>query len=393
MEYFQACQLSTTGTVVTYEGEIVIKSLDNVSIRTHDKRPTPHVSGLITVTTHRVVWVDRTRRSAIAAHLASLPRIGPVEVKSTAFSAPRAILRFGQGVRIEFASATPGRDRDTFSQEVASAVARAEWERIAEVKRREEARKAKEGEFVRRRLGASGVQDKVAKRDAEHGQMISSGFGSLDHLRTQAEDLMKIANTFRTATAVASRGDEENELLSMMAEMGIDSPVTKESAGGNVRVYREQLARQMAEFLRKPTLDVGGIMTLTDAYCLVMRNRASTELVSPEDFRIACGYFSRLGLAIEVVQLESGVLALKLDASRDSSGAQALRKLAEERSSVTPIDMVRIRHVPIQRATSMLEDAENAGFLARDSTTDGLRFFPNLFDSFTSGAQQAVNQS
>lgn len=390
MEYFAACQLSSTGTVVTYEGEIVITSLENVSLRTHDKQATPHVSGLITVTTHRVVWMDRARRSAIAAHLASLPRAGAVEVKSSAFSTPRALLRFGQGVRIEFASQTPARDRDRFSQEVVNAVNRAEWVRIAEVKRREEAKKAQEGMYVRRRLGASGVQDKVVKRDAEHGQVITSGFGSLDHLRTQAEDLMKIASHFRTASANEQRGEDENELLSMMAEMGIDSPVTKESAGGNVRVYREQLARQMAEFLRTPILDLGGIMTLSDAYCLVMRNRASTELVSPEDFRIACGYFAGLGLAIEVVRLESGVLALKLDASRDSSGALALRKLAEERISVTPIDIVRIRHVPIQRASSMLEDAEKAGFLARDSTTDGLRFFPNVFDSFTSEATQMV---
>ena len=382
MEFFSPCQLSDTGTLVTSPGEIEHLSLENVSILTHDKRPTTFTSGLITITTHRVVWVDRARRSAVAAHLQHLPA-NAVETKASVFSTTRATLRFGLGVQILFLSRSRARDLEAFTQGVRNAVRNAEWVRIAMEKQREEVKKTQQGQYVSRRLGLVGVQDKVVKHNRDQERVISSGFGSLDHLRNEAADLMEVARHFRTANAKGQRGEEENELLSMMAEMGIESPVTKESTGGNVRTYREQLARQLAGFLRKPILDLGGIMTLTDAYCLVMRNRASTELVSPEDFRIACGFFKRLGLAIEEVRLESGVAALKLDASRDTSGAVALRELAEERRSVTPIDIVRIRHVPIQRATSMLEDAEKAGFLARDSTTEGLRFFPNLFDSFT----------
>lgn len=389
MEFFAPCQLSPTGTLVTFPGEIEHLSIAEVSLLTHDKRPTPHISGLVTVTTHRVVWLDRARRSAIAAHLQHLPS-NAVETKSSALTSSRATLRFGRGVQLRFLSRTRGRDVEAFSQQLLSAVRNAEWVRIAREKQREEETKKQREEFVSRRIGVRGVQDKVVKDNRERQQVINSGFGSLDHLRMQASDLMKVASHFRTAKATTPRGQEENELLSMMAEMGIESPVTKQSAGGNLRTYREQLARQLAGFLRKPILDLGGIMTLTDAYCLVMRNRASTELVSPEDFRIACSYFPHLALAIKEVRLESGVVALKLDASKDSSGARALRKLAEERRSVTPIDVVTIRHVPIQRATSMLEDAERAGFLARDSTTDGLRFFPNLFDSFTSQAAESV---
>lgn len=373
--------------VLTTEGEIVMTSMDNVSLQTHAHRPTPYTRGLVTVTTHRFVWTDRARKASISVPLVLLPQQNPIEQKS--FSS-RMLLHLGPGIYLH-SSSSSSKEREQFVTELTNAVLRREWDRIAEAKRLQEEKKAREGEYVRRRLGASGVADKITKRDHETGYSIATGFFSLDQLRSQAEALMQIAHTFKTATTKAERGTEENELLIMMAEMGIDSPVTKESVGGNVKVYREQLARQMADFLRQPILDLGGIMTLSDAYCLVVRNRATTELVSPEDFRIACGYFGRLGLTIEVVSLESGVLALSLDASRDDSGARALRALAEERNSITPIDVVRIRHVPIQRARSMLEDAERAGFLASDYTTEGLRFFPNLFHTFIENNAQLVN--
>lgn len=387
MEIFKPSPLSPTGMVLTTEGEIVITSLDNVSLQTQGHRLTPYTRGLVTVTTHRFVWTDRARESCISFPLLLLPQYNPVEQKP--FSS-RMLLHVGSGVYLECSSAS-SKEREQLVIELKNATARREWEKIAEIKRLEAERKAREGEYVRRRLGASGVADKVVKRDHETGHSIATGFASLDQLRSQAEALMQIAHTFKTATVKAERGAEENELLIMMAEMGINSPVTKESTGGNVKVYREQLARQMAEFLRQPILNLGGVMTLSDAYCLVMRNRATTELVSPEDFRIACGYFERLGLMIEVVTMESGVQALSLDAARDDSGAKALHKLAEERNSITPIDVVRIRHVPIQRATPMLEDAESAGFLARDFTTEGLRFFPNIFHSFIENNVHQVN--
>lgn len=398
MEHFSAAALSQTGTVVMQEGEILITSLDRVSFQTHDKKPTTYLSGLLTLTTHRVVWTDPSRRSSISAPLANLPAQTPVEVRSTPFST-RVTVRYGRGIRLDFASSISGKEREAFAQAVIKAVARREWVRIAEAKQKEAAQKAAMAEFRRPKLGAGGVAQKVVQRDTERKQAIDAGFGSLDQLRGQAEDLVKIARRFKTWTgndsreARATRGQDENELLSMMAEMGIESPVTKTTSGGNVRVYREQLSRQMAGFLQAPILQVGGIMTLSDAYCLVIRNRASTELVSPEDFRIACDYFRPLQLAIEVVKLESGVIALSIDSSKDDSGARALRKLAEEKNSITPIDVVRIRHVPIQRATFMLEDAERLGLLARDATTEGLRFFPNMFESFTSNKLQATSGS
>lgn len=384
MEYFPPCQLSNTGSFTPIEGEFVLTTIDKTTFLTHDKKPTPHVQGLLTVTTHRLVWMDSTRTSGVAAWLAHLPPQRPFEDKSSPFHS-RVLLRYGAGIRIELDGSSSGKNRDRLLTQMTEALRRKEWENVARLKAAEAARKAQEEEYVPRRIGVSGVQDRVQQHSNEQRKTIETGFESLEQLRQQAADLVKIASAFRSATMKAD--EEDNELVNMMAEMGIESPVTKSSTGGNVKVYREQLSRQLAQFLRTPILNVGGIMTMTDAYCLVMRNRATTELVSPQDFRAACEFFRVLHLPMHIMRLESGVDALEVDASMDHSGSAGLRKLADERTSVTAIDVMRIRHVPIQRALIMLETAETHGLLARDETTQGLRFFPNSFSSFASRAQ------
>lgn len=372
------------------EGEFVLTTVDKVTLLTHEKKATPYVRGLLTVTTHRLVWVDSTRHRGIAAWLAHLPQQRPVEDKSSPFHA-RVLLRFGAGIRIELEGSAGHKDRDRLLAQVTEGLRRKEWEVIARAKAEEAARKEQMSEYVPRRIGVRGIQDRVEQHSRAQRQTIESGFESLEQLRNQAADLVNIAAAFRS---ISRHEDTDDELVNMMAEMGIESPVTKESTGGNVKVYREQLSRQVAQFLHKRILNVGGIMTISDAYCLVMRNRATTELVSPEDFRVACNFFAKLRLPIQITRLESGVDALQLDSIMDDSGARALLKLAEERTSMTAIDVMRIRHIPVQRARSMLEEAEKLGFLARDETTNGLRFFPNVFASFrinTSG--QAISKA
>lgn len=384
MDTFISCNLTPAGTFATLEGEYVTASIDKVSLQTHDKTSTPHIRGLLNVTTHRIVWTNSSRTTAIAAPLTSLSPSVQVEDKSSPLHS-RVLLNFGRGVRVLFDSKTT-RDRQRFITAVRDAYVKKEWKRIAQQKAKEAAEQAKMGEYIPRRPGINAVQNRIRMHNDQRAQVINTGFVSIDQLRSQAEDLIKIAALFRTKTNSAG---EDNELLNMMADMGIQSPVTKHITGGNVSVYREQLARQVSYFLRQPVLKLGGIITLTDAYCLTMRNRATTELVSPEDFREACKAFERLNLGIRLISLESDVLALSIDASKDSRGAEALRDLAQEQTSITALDVVRERHIPIQRALAMLKEAEKLGFMSRDETTDGLRFFPNMFPVLV-GATRSV---
>ncbi|CAN8076484.1 unnamed protein product [Agarophyton chilense] len=374
MEHFSPCELTAAGTLKTVEGEYTTASIEKTTLQTHDKKSTPFVKGLLNVTTHRIVWTDGRRTQAISAKLSSLPFSSPTEDKSSPLRA-RILLRYGRGVRVLFESKTGAHDRDRCISAVTGACTRKEWDRIAEQKAKEALERERMGDYVSRRAGLSGVQDRVRMQNLERREAINSGFSSIDKLREQAGDLMKIAGLFRTKES----SGEDNELLSMMAEMGIESPVTKELTGGNVAVYREELSRQLLGFLRMAVLRVGGMMTLTDAYWVTMRNRATTELVSPEDFRAACEAIGRMKAGVQLRRLESGVLALWIDSSKDSTGAQSLLDMVMKENSITALDVVRKRHIAVQRALAMLKEAEALGYLARDETTDGLRFFANGF--------------
>ena len=382
MDQFTVCALTSSGTAELYEGEYPVTTIHDVSLQTSDRKATPHSNGLITVSTHRVIWIDSRRSRAICCPLWLLQGRG-YEDKSSRFRGRVVSLNVGSGVRVCFDSKTSVKDRDAFANAVSSGVTKKEWERIAREKRAEAEKELRkmETEYVPVGLGMRAVQQHVLKHAAEQEANISSGFGSIDQLRDQAKDMMEIAKQFRER-GKQMKGEEANELIAMMAELGIETPVTKESTGGNLRVYRDELSREISRFLLKPLLQVGGIMTLTDAYLLVMRNRATTELVSPADFRSAVDSFKRLNVAIEVVRLESGELSLQLDSSKDVSGLKSLQELAETRGGISAIDVMRIRHIPIQVAQRMVETAEEAGYLARDEGGEGVLFFKNRFDEF-----------
>ena len=389
MEKFQDCPLSAAGAVVNVPNEYTKATIDAVTILSSSKKP-QYRRGLLTLTTQRLIWISSNRSNAVYFHLLLLPRQQAFRDKSSLLSA-RVLVNLGTSFYLEFegnSGRSKGSDRDRFITAFNSVLTTREWEKAISTKSTNSTDPLPTNALPsaptisRQKLGAAAIAARVEQHHSATGAVIESGFVSLNQLKKQAEGLANIAKAYRTAPATANRNADENELLAMMADLGIESPVTKDSAGGNIRLYREQLARQTADFLREPILRVGGVITLSDAYCLVVRNRATTELVSPEDFRAACQFFVSLRLPLKLVKLESGVLAIELDGKLDQKGAISLRKLAEERSSITAIDLVRIRHLPIQRATIMLEQAEGLSYLVRDESTDGSRFFPNLFDTF-----------
>lgn len=75
--------------------------------------------------------------------------------------------------------------------------------------------------------------------------------------------------------------------------VGIVSPITKSAILGNASsantVYYQQLAMQIIDILLKNSLlqKMGGMVSLTDLYCIVNRARG-TELLSPDDLYTAC---------------------------------------------------------------------------------------------------------
>lgn len=109
-----------------------------------------------------------------------------------------------------------------------------------------------------------------------------------------------------------SKEENSDALTSLMLDMGIMSPVTRENAGG---AYFNQLARQLAEFLSECMPKNGGIMTLSDIYCMFNRARG-VELISPDDLYQAARLQQQLKLGYHLRRFQGGLIVLQAGAFR-----------------------------------------------------------------------------
>ena len=149
---------------------------------------------------------------------------------------------------------------------------------------------------------------------------------------THAKEIVAIAKKVsdKVEAANKTKPDDEKtkvdkEFQEMLSTMGIPSPVTRASAG---TAYHTELSRQLADFIKRP-LDKrgqislsrflefvmslfaiffeGGMMTLTDVYCIFNRARG-TELISPEDLVHACELLdANPGSGLKIRRFDSGV--------------------------------------------------------------------------------------
>jgi ESCRT-II complex subunit VPS36 len=198
-----------------------------------------------------------------------------------------------------------------------------------------------------------------------------------------------------SSTEASSDSGDAEKLASMIESMGITSALSKKLSGGSA--YHKQLARQLVDYLRqnKQLSNAGGMMTLTDVYCLFNRARG-TNLISPEDLLKALDLMKELNLGISKRSFASGVMVIQDDAFDDELMGKALAELAstsmdrqkqyssdttEEYSSggITATDVCRALKTTALLANEHLLSAEQSGWLCRDATIEGVRFFPNLF--------------
>ena len=392
MDRFASAALQPSGDLTMQGGETKLCTVADVSLSALPKHSTStkYTSGVLIITTHRLAWVSTDRRRSVAISLAELRRNKPLEPASTLRGARgELVFAHGQRVRVDVHGSGASARRDAARTTVNDAVRKAQWEidaRAAAAKKRaEEQKKIQEANskpvLEAARVGIGGAVRGVQERSEARAGAIAAGFSSLDGLRAAAEELMVVARALQGSPAGGAGKNEDNALLQAMAAAGIPSPVTKASVAGGGEFYRAEVARETATFLTERLPLLGGLITVADAYALVMRNRASAELVSPADFGAAVNMLPSLGVGLSVTKLPGGVRAIQADCGV-GAGAESLLKLVEERASVGAVDVATLRRVPLARALAMLEQAEQAGLLARDETDGVLRFFPNKFSQF-----------
>lgn len=408
METFIPCSLDEYGKPRLIDGEIERSVADEVTIRSADKKAVDQTQfsppGMLYVTTHRILWASSERNLGYFNELSKLSQA----TDASRIGAVRIWLPFGRGagVRAEFHSPKSGKmSKERTLAAIADSIQRAAWTKLsakAAVPRGAvsagPASTPAPPEPPQSQLpGAARRVNRSQADSKKHALVIDGGFKSLDALEKSAEDLVKLAARFRGLKAEPESDEQHHELLNMMADMCIDSPVTREVVGNDTKLYRRQLAIQLASYLPSAVVAVGGIMTVADAYCLINRVRATTEYVSPSDFTGALMHFKdgRVASRLTLFRFESGVTALKIDMTKEPGGIEKVAAMAEEdgRTSISALEVMQKRNIPVQTALELLESAEQAGLLVRDETTAGVRFFKNRFDGFLRAAAAAAAAS
>ncbi len=147
-----------------------------------------------------------------------------------------------------------------------------------------------------------------------------------------------------------------------MVNIGISNPVTRQSTG---RHYHQELAREIAHFIFPYLKASGGMLTLTDTYCLYNRARG-TALISPDDLLQAATISSEMGLPVRLRKLRnSGVLALESVEVDENYVNETLAKIARERMFFTVIEIASMWSLSFQIASEKVAIAEGNGFLCR----------------------------
>ncbi|KAM7111403.1 vacuolar protein-sorting-associated protein 36 isoform 3-T3 [Molossus nigricans] len=124
----------------------------------------------------------------------------------------------------------------------------------------------------------------------------------------------------------------------------------------------------------------GGIMSLTEVYCLVNRARGM-ELLSPEDLVNACKMLEALKLPLRLRVFDSGVMVIELQSHKEEEMVASALETVSEKGSLTSEEFAKLVGMSVLLAKERLLLAEKMGHLCRDDSVEGLRFYPNLFMS------------
>jgi len=256
--------------------------------------------------------------------------------------------------------------------------------------------------------GITAIKQEIDDKVREKENTLNLAFTDLQGLMDRAKDMVIIAQEFKRKLLDkegSSQGSNSNysdamDMASMLADLGMIAPVTKEASG---RHYERELSRQLADYLIKTKVveASGGFLTLPDAYCRYNRARG-TELASPADIVAAVSLFPSIGAPFCIKVLASGVKVIQSASYTDEVVCRNIKELLvgsekgervrynvenETRppwlegigDGLTAVEAASHLSVPLPVAREQLLMAESRGVLCRDEGPEGLRFYRNFF--------------
>lgn len=173
---------------------------------------------------------------------------------------------------------------------------------------------------IKLRTGIVGIERSLQERQKQTDENITLAFKDLSKLMTMAKDMVAISKVISSKIRERHGEISEDETVrfkSYLMSLGIDDPVTRNSAASNSE-YFQLLANQICEMLLDPITVAGGMMSLADVYCRVNRARG-LELLSPEDLLNAC---QMLDGPIKLRTFPSGAMVLQLESHSDETVSQ-----------------------------------------------------------------------
>lgn len=266
-------------------------------------------------------------------------------------------------------------------------------------------------------LGIGGLKQAHANRLATERAMVDEAFSDINSLEKHARAMVSLVRRFKAKQAkdtvsgeaaasgaagagagAAAGGGAPSRLDSVMADLGIANPVTKQSAGQR---YHKELAAQLAVVMRPYLARAGGVLLLSEAYCRYNRARG-TDLVSPDDVMQASLLMGEMDVGMSLQRLKSGVLVLQGREHDASRAVTRLRSLLASRlgaadaapkdrwaaAFVGTAELAALWHVSLPVAQSLIEKAEAHGVVWRDDSLHGVRYYlaPELADGEPSAA-------
>lgn len=248
------------------------------------------------------------------------------------------------------------------------------------------------GEAEGAAVGMGRIRHQHRARLQLESSVAGEAFRDLSSLMRMAKEVAVLAQQYartrrstKAAAAGAGRAGAASQIVGEASSAHDDkvataveglclvNPVTREVAGD--RFHRE-LSTQVAEFAL-PLMDgSGGLLPLTDLYCLYNRARG-TDLVSPEDLLKACQLMEGGSRGLRLRRLASGVQVLQ-DSKRDEDGVakQLVEWMGDNTEVYVSAPMLAMQlKVSIAIAQAHLLHAEKLGIVCRDEGLHGLRYF------------------
>ncbi|KAG1471858.1 hypothetical protein G6F56_001882 [Rhizopus delemar] len=227
-----------------------------------------------------------------------------------------------------------------------------------------------------RGVGISAIQDRIEKTTLEANETMTDAFQDLDRLMMKATEMVKLAESISSKMSKEPT-EQLPELRNHLLNLGISSPVTKDSAGS---IYHQELARELTDFLGKLFKQDHDMKSLTDVYCLFNRARGAA-LISPEDLYKASQEFERLKLPFRLRKFSSGLTVIQsLNMDDNRAAHRILKHVKDQGGCLTALQLAELEKLALAVASEQLIITEQMGLLCRDQGSGGsLTFYENLF--------------